>query len=175
MVETPSGAEWQRLSEVYGPLVAKWVERSGAAKADIDDVVQEVLIIVVMRVGEFEHQHPGAFRGWLRAILSNQLKKYFRKNTRLNCRIPIDDICDPASPETQQFDREHDEYLASRAMQIIEQEFETNTWAAFRLQIVDQQRPLDVAAQLGISVNAAIKAKSRVLKRLRESLSQLIE
>ena len=175
LVETPGGAEWQRLSEVYGPLVAKWVERAGVAKADVDDVVQEVLIIVIKRVAEFEHQHAGAFRGWLRAILSNQLKKYFRENTRVPCRIPLADICDPSSPETLLFDREHDQYLAARAMKTIEHEFEPGTWMAFRLQVFEHQRPLDVATRLGVSVNAVIKAKSRVLRRLRESLGQLLD
>ena len=175
LVETPSGAEWKRLSEVYGPLVAKWVERAGVFKADVDDVVQEVLIIVIKRVGDFEHQHPGAFRGWLRAILSNQLKRYFRENARLSCRIQLDDICDPASSETQLLDREHDEYLASRAMQLIEHEFEPQTWLAFRHQVLDHQQPQDVAVHLGVSINAVMKAKSRVLKRLRESLTHLLD
>lgn len=175
LVESPSGAEWHQLSTVYGSLVANWVERAGVPLSDVDDVVQEVLIVVMKRVSEFEHQHPGAFRAWLKAILSNQLKKYFRENVRRTCRISLDNICDTASSDSQLFDREHDEYLAARAMKIIEHEFEPNTWNAFRLQVIENQRPLDVSMQLGISINAVIKAKSRALKRLREALQDLIQ
>lgn len=175
LIESPGGAEWQQLSDMYGPLVAVWVERAGVVAGDVDDVVQEVLIVVFRRVGEFEHEHPGAFRAWLRAILSNQLKKYFRENKRLHSRIPLDSIKTPCSPESRILDREHDEYLAARAMRIIEHEFEPTTWAAFRHQVIDHCRPNDVALRLGISTNAVIKAKSRVLKRLRECLAPLVD
>ena len=175
LVETPSGAEWQRLSEVYGPLVASWVEHAGVAAADIDDVVQEVLIVVLKCVSEFEHQHPGAFRAWLRAILSNQLKKYFRENPRANCRISLEGICEPHSPDSQLFDQEHDQFVAARAMRIVANEFEPNTWQAFQCQVIDNQSPRDVAARLGTSVNAVLKSKSRVLRRLREYLSLFLD
>ncbi len=172
LVETPGGAEWQRLSEVYGPLIASWVEHANVNAADIDDVVQEVLIVVVKRVHEFEHQRPGAFRAWLRTILSIQLKKYFRENPRLNCNMSLDAICDPTSDNSKRLDREHDAYLVVRAMKLIEHEFQPITWISFHLHVVENKRPQDVAAMLEISVNAVIKAKSRVLKRLREMLSE---
>ena len=175
LIDAPGEAEWQRLSDVYGPLLAVWVERAGVAHEEIDDVVQEVLIVVVRRVADFEYQHPGAFRGWLRAILSHQLKKYFREKPRLNCRISLENIEAPGSVESALLDREHDEYLALRAMRIIEHEFEPKTWAAFRKQVIDHSRPHEVARELGISTNAVIKAKSRVLKRLREYLAPQVE
>ena len=175
LVETPGGAEWQRLSEVYQPLIHVWATRAGVASEDVDDVVQEVLIVVIERVSEFEHQGPGAFRGWLRAILSNQLKKYFRQNLRQHCQIPLESICDNRSSDSRLIDREHDEYLAALAMDQIKSEFQPATWSAFWLQVIEQHRPLDVAAQLGMSANAVIKAKCRVLKRLRETLADLLE
>ena len=175
LIETPTSAEWKHLSEVYGPLIAKWVERAGVPKASVDDVVQEVFVVVFQRVGAFDHRHPGAFRGWLRAILANQLKKYFQQHTYVTCQFDIDSICDPGSSDSIAFDREHDEYMVARAMSMIEHEFEPNTWAAFQMQIIDQQRPVDVATHLGMSTNAVVKSKSRVLKRLREYVATFID
>jgi hypothetical protein len=86
-----------------------------------------------------------------------------------------DSICDPSCSESAIYDREHDEYLAARAMRIIEHEFEPTTWLAFRLQVIDNQCPAAVALETGISLNAVIKAKCRVLKRLRAALSTLID
>lgn len=108
-------AEWRHMSEVYGPIIAKWVERAG------------------------------------------------------------DNICDPSSADSIAFDREHDEFIVARAMKIIEHEFEPNTWTAFRMQIVERQRPADVASHLGLSTNAVVKSKSRVLKRLREYVSFFVD
>ena len=73
---TPNMAK--RLLDVYGSLLRTWLSRSGVSPGDHDDLIQEVLMVVVRRVSEFEHRGPGAFRAWLRGILANHLKKYFR-------------------------------------------------------------------------------------------------
>ncbi len=175
LVESPSGADWQRLVEVYSPLLSGWLVRAGVVETDRDDLVQEVLVVVVRRVSEFEHEHPGAFRGWLRAILANHLKKYYRERATRLCEFPLDDLTDPQSVLAQLLDREHDEHLARRMMQAVAQDFTAETWSAFRRQALEGQRPKDVAHELGLSLNAVIKAKSRVLKRLRQELKRLID
>lgn len=175
LIESPDGADWQRLSDLYAPLLRNWAVRAGVPVSDVDDVTQDVLIVVINQVAEFDHRGPGAFRGWLRAILVNQLKAYFRRNSDQSCRLPLDLICDSESNDSKAFDREHDEYLVARAMQLIRHEYESRTWEAFRLQIVDGHRPVHVSEQLGMSANAAVKAKIRVLRRLREVLSEMIK
>jgi len=60
-------------------------------------------------------------------------------------------------------------------MRAVEGDFAPATWAAFRRQVIDGCPPADVAAELGLSLNAVVLAKSRVLKRLREELRGLIE
>lgn len=148
--------------------------RAGVAGADCDDLVQEVLIVVVRRVAEFEYERPGAFRGWLRSILANHLKSYFRHRARHSCDINLDDFTDPKSVIAQLLDREHDEYLARRAMKVVKGDFSPATWCAFRRQVVDCQSPKDVSQELNLSLNAVIKAKSRVIKRLRLELERLV-
>ena len=65
--------------------------------------------------------------------------------------------------------------LAHRALEVARSEFEERTWNAFLRTAVDGARPADVAADLGMTVGAVYKAKSRVLRRLREQLAGLIE
>ena len=175
LVESPSGADWQRLLDVYSPLLSGWLIRAGVAASDRDDLMQEVLVVVARRVHEFEHAHAGAFRGWLRSILANHLKKYCRERAARPCEFQLDDLTDPHSGLSQRLDREHDEYLARRMLQIVEQDFSSETWSAFRRQALEGQRPKEVARELGLSLNAVIKAKSRVLKRLRQELERLLD
>ena len=52
---------------------------------------------------------------------------------------------------------------------------EPATWIAFQRVARDGRRPADVAAELGISVNAVLLAKSRVLRRLRREIHGLAE
>lgn len=60
-----------------------------------------------------------------------------------------------------------------RAVDLIHGEFEENTWQAFWMTAVEERVPADVAADLQITVNAVYKAKSRVLRRLRDELEGL--
>src|SRR5262249_27935734 len=141
---------------------------------DRDDLIQETLVVVVRQVADFEHRGPGAFRAWLRGILANHIRKFFRTRPATPT-IDLDAIADPESVLGRQWDREHDASLAGRAMRLIEHDFAPATWQAFRRQVVEGQPPAEVAAQLGLSLNAVILAKSRILKRLRQELGALLE
>jgi RNA polymerase sigma-70 factor (ECF subfamily) len=46
--------------------------------SDADDLAQDVLSVVVRRIAGFEWRGQGAFRAWLRTILANEVRDYFR-------------------------------------------------------------------------------------------------
>lgn len=174
LAATPDGADWTRLTEQYGPLLQRWLAHTGVPSADRDDVLQEVLLAVVRGIGAFDHRGPGAFRAWLRGILTNQVRKYFRPRPQL-AAVDLDQLATHDSALSRQFDREHDEFWAARALRAVEGDFTPNTWQAFRRQVLDGVAPAQVASELGLSTNAVILAKSRVLRRLRSELHGLIE
>jgi RNA polymerase sigma-70 factor (ECF subfamily) len=174
LTTAPTGHDWGRLVDVYGPVLRGWLARAGVPPGDRDDVVQEVMVVVVRRVGEFDRRGPGAFRGWLRVILTNHTKKYFRDHP-LAPAVDLDAVADPESVLGRLWDREHDEHLAARALRAVEPDFTPATWQAFRRQVVDARPPGEVATELGLSLNAVLIAKSRVLKRLRVELAGLVE
>ena len=170
LATSPTDSDWQKLVNTYAPLLIRWSERAGVASSDRDDLVQDVLIVVLRRVSDFQHRHTGAFRGWLRVIFVNHLKKYFRDQAKNACRFHLDDACDPNSPLSHFFDQEHDMYMAHRAMNVAEKDFSEITWSAFMRQVIEGQSTLQVAQDLQLSTNAVLKAKSRVLKRIRQEL-----
>ena len=59
-------------------------------------------------------------------------------------------------------------------MELIEPEFAPSTWKSFRLLVLEERPAADVAESLGLSVNAVLIAKSRVLRRLRQEGRGLI-
>jgi RNA polymerase sigma-70 factor, ECF subfamily len=172
---SPTESDWKQLLDVYGPLLAGWLARSGVPAADRDDLVQEVLMVVVRRVSEFDRRGPGAFRAWLRGILANHLKKYFRDRPESGPAIDLDAVAAADSVLGKQWDREHDEHLAARALKLVEGDFAPATWAAFCRQVLDGRTAPEVAAELGLTVNSVLLAKSRVLKRLRAELPGLAD
>jgi RNA polymerase sigma-70 factor (ECF subfamily) len=60
-------------------------------------------------------------------------------------------------------------------MQIVQTDFEPATWRAWQAFVVEGRPAKEVAVEVGLTVNAVYLAKGRVLARLREELSGLME
>jgi len=177
----PSEPDWRRLHDVYRPLLHRWAARAGVPGADADDLAQDVMVVVVAEVGGFVRRGDGAFRAWLRGILANRLKAFFRTRDRRpvatgdgDFHAMLHELECPGSSLSVLWDREHDRHVAGQLMLRVQGDFAATTWRAFRLQVLDGQSALQVAEELGLSLNAVLLAKSRVLKRLREELRGLV-
>ena len=180
---SPENEGWNRLADLYTPLIRAWLRRYDVQDSDANDLVQEVLLAVSKDLGKFEHRgQPGAFRGWLKAILINRLRKFWRARDRrpqargdsdIDARLA--QLDDPASEMSRIWDREHDQFVLRQMMALAEPHFEPTTWKAFCRVALDGARPDDVAKEMGISLNAVCLAKSRVIRRLRQEAAGLIE
>jgi hypothetical protein len=62
-----------------------------------------------------------------------------------------------------------------RLLELIEPDFQPATWQAFRRQVIDGISAETVAAELGLTVNAVLIAKSRVLSHLRRNAAGLVD
>jgi DNA-directed RNA polymerase specialized sigma24 family protein len=78
LATAPSDEDWRRLFKLYAPLLGAWLARTGVPAHDRDDLTQDVLLVVVRRVSEFDRRGVGKFRAWLRGILSNRIGDYLR-------------------------------------------------------------------------------------------------
>src|SRR5207249_2443808 len=87
----------------------------------------------------------------------------------------LEELEDPTSGLSRLWDQEHDRHVAEKILEQIEPHFEPTTWQAFQRVARAGSRPADVAVELGISVNAVLLAKSRVLRRLRRECQGLAE
>jgi RNA polymerase sigma-70 factor (ECF subfamily) len=180
---SPESETWNRLVELYAPLLRAWLQKYDVQASDADDLVQEVLLAVSKDLSKFEHRgHPGAFRGWLKAILVNRLRKFWRARDRgPQARVDSDidarlaQLDDPASEMSRVWDRQHDQHVLRQLLTLAEPHFAPSTWQAFSRVALDGARPEAVAQELGISLNAVCIAKSRVLSRLRQESEGLIE
>jgi RNA polymerase sigma-70 factor, ECF subfamily len=183
---------WRRMAKLYAPLVRYWCRKAGLADDAADDLIQETFAAVLRGLPKFERRPDGgSFRGWLRTITRNKLIDYFR-GRRDNAAAaggteaylnlgkladPLADdiaagVLDDAGPADT---REATEtgLVFRAAVDLIRTEFEPVTQQAFWATTVEERPPAEVAAQLGITLNAVYKAKSRVLRRLREVLEGL--
>src|SRR4051794_28869712 len=71
---------WERLVELYAPLVYHWCRRSQLSPEDTADIFQEVFREVAGHIGDFRRDRSGdSFRGWLRTITTNKIRDHFRR------------------------------------------------------------------------------------------------
>ena len=175
---------WQRLTDLYGPLVYSWCRRAGLAPADAADVVQEVFIAVSRAIKTFRRDLPGStFRGWIATITRNKIQDHFRRCATQPMAKGGSDVqqmlqslaaFEEHSVSTEAQSAADRRILLSRAIELVRTEFEERTWRAFWLTTVENRLPVDAAEELGISLNAVYKACSRILRRLREELEGLL-
>jgi RNA polymerase sigma-70 factor, ECF subfamily len=178
----PDPASWQRLVDLYTPLIRDWLRRQAVQPADVEDLTQDVLGTVARELPQFHHDlRRGAFRRWLRTVTVNRLRNFWRA-ARLRPAVggpafeeALDCLADPDSDLSRLWDQEHDRHVVRRLLELIEPEFEPHTWRAFRLLVLDGLPARDVAAALNTSVNAVRIAKSRVLSRFRREIEGLVD
>jgi RNA polymerase sigma-70 factor (ECF subfamily) len=174
---------WDRLVELYAPLLRTWLRKYDVQASDADDLVQETLLAVSKDLKSFDHGgQPGAFRAWLRAILVHRLRNFWRARGRRpqargdsDLERRLEQLEDAASEMSQLWNRQHDQHVAGRLLALAEPHFTPNTWKAFCRVALEGARADEVAAELGMSVNAVFIAKSRVLGRLRQDAEGLLD
>jgi RNA polymerase sigma-70 factor, ECF subfamily len=177
----PDPESWQRLVDLYAPLIRAWLPRYSLQPPDAEDLSQDVLTVLVRELPTFQHDlRPGSFRRWLRTITVNRLRNFWRSGKRRpvtagNVDFLLDQLEEPDSPLCRQWDEEHDRHVVSRLLELLEPEFEPSTWRAFRLLVLEGKPTAEVAAELNMSANAVRIAKSRVLTRFRQEAEGLLE
>jgi RNA polymerase sigma-70 factor, ECF subfamily len=179
-VARPDDAEWNRLQGIYLPLIERWLGRVPGLGSESADLAQEVMVVVFREVPRFDRKREGSFRAWLRQVTVNKIRNDRRKRRRRPAvKLEPSDgflerLSDPNDELAREWDRDHDKHVVQKILAVVQPDFSPTTWNAFQKFGVDGVPAGQVAADLGISENAVILAKARVLKRLREEAGELL-
>jgi RNA polymerase sigma-70 factor (ECF subfamily) len=173
---------WGRLVALYRPLILFWCGRQGVADGDLEDVAQEVLAAVSRDLGAFRRDRlTDSFRGWLRVVTRNQVLAHFRRNQGRpvaeggsDAQRRMQAVADPLGFEDEQ-EKEQMNRLYREGVNQIRREFEEATWRAFWRTAIDERSPDSLVEELGMSSAAIRQAKSRVLRRLKQELGDVLQ
>lgn len=171
---------WERMSAIYVPLVYQWTRRCRLPEEDAADVVQEVFGVLLRRVQEFSGQ--GRFRGWLWTITRNKIRDHIRRRQKQaiaaggstanqHLQQLSDDAPEPWSTGEEQSAAEQG--VTARTVESVRAEFESKTWQAFWMFVVETRTVAEISVALGITKHAVHQSKYRVLRRLREEFEGL--
>lgn len=172
---------WREFLQLYSPLIYGFVRNRGLQDADAADLLQEVLRSVLGAIGRLEYDpQKGGFRAWLFTITRNRLATWLSRRRDVmpagadsGLQELLESHPDRSGLMEEEWEREFQRQLTSRAMQLIEQDFEPRIWKAFWLCAVDGLPTAEVSAMLQMSAGAIYVAKSRVLARLKTEIQRL--
>ena len=168
---------WVRFVELYTPLVYYLVRIEGIPSSDVDDLVQDVFTVLVQKMPEFKYDRRKKFRAWLAKVTRNKCVDFQRRQSHLP-QVGYDpQVSQTHHPDDAELisKAEYCRYVTQRALQLMQAELPPTTYQAIHRHIVLDQPAAEVARQLGMTVNAVYVAKSRVLRRIREELSGLLD
>ena len=167
-------AAWGRFVRLYTPLLFHWLRGTGISEDDAADLVQDVLLVLVKRLPEFQYDRSQSFHRWLYAVTLNLWRDRAKRKPLAQFSNNQAAIDPPAPDDLDSFiDREYREQLAHHAWSILKADFEPTTVCVFQSLVIEDKPAAEVAAKVGLSVGAVYAAKCRVLARLRQELAGL--
>ncbi len=170
---------WTRFVETFSPVVYAWCRKSGLTGHDAADVVQDVFATISSKIHQFDRHRAGAsFRAWMATITRTKLADFYRRRARHPQAQGGTDALNwlQAVPD---FDNDQSSASAlavtvtQRVLALIREEFEPQTWEAFRLTAIENVPAGEVAQRLSLRVSSVYQARCRVLRRLKQRLNEL--
>jgi RNA polymerase sigma factor (sigma-70 family) len=172
----PEPDAWSEFVDRYGPRIVKWSRAWGLQAADIDDVTQSVLAILLVRLRQFQYDPSRSFRAFLRKVTNDTVcdvisarGRVAGANAKLQALAGREARADLARGLEEEFDLE----LLEKATWIVRSQVEPRTWEAYRLTAEEGLSGIEAATRLGMGAGAVYQAKSVVLRRLHEEVRDL--
>lgn len=131
-------------------------------------------MFVVRELPRFNCKRDGSFRRWLGNVVANRLRTNLKKCKRrplvgldgASGDAFVEQLADKKSILSEEWDRQQDKFVLDRLMATSRTDFTMNNWEAFCRCTFNDEAAAMVAADLRISVNAVLTAKSHVLRHL---------
>ena len=179
----PNDDAWFRFHKLYLPFIMKEIQRFPRLASCADDIAQDVLVAVQKSIPEFERQRDGSFRAWLRQTTRHRILSALRVEKRFPALIDFTEEIsnqlyqwtDSSSDASQLWDAEHDKTLLKHVLGLVRLQVSEVDWRAFESYALRGESPAQVAAQLEVEINVVYLAKSRILKKIRQLLYDMVE
>jgi RNA polymerase sigma-70 factor, ECF subfamily len=149
---------WWSFVETYEPFLNHLVSRQGVPPAHVADVTQQVLIAIAKGVARWRDDgQEASFRRWVCHVARNVVINHQEQ--------PFD----PAAEQKYEYE------LIVWAAERVRAEFAASSWQAFWDTMIQQRSVTEVAKELGISPGSIYMSRSRIIKRLREIIAEVMQ
>ena len=167
---------WREFFHIYEPLLYRYARARGLGRENAEELAQQCLALLTEKMPSFEYaKEKGGFKHWLRRVANNKVNDLFKKRV-----VPIAQSGDFRRPQErepspdelweQQWEKRHLQYC----LKLIQGEVAAHTYQAFEYHVIGGWPVTKVAEALEISVDQVYTAKSRVTRRLRTKMRELL-
>ena len=177
-------AAWTEFVELYQPLIENVARKLGMPDHDRQDAIQEVLLHLTKVIS---HWNPDAerasFRGWLYRVSRNLLIRWAQNKdlavigtgqTAIHALLAQHQ--DPAwDQQSAEFDLDFRKQVFMRAAMLIQPRFQSRTWQAFWLTVVEGHSVAETSERLGLQKGSIYVARCRIMAELKTEARRLLE
>lgn len=166
---------WKEFHELYAPLLYRYARSRGLSREDAEEIRSQCLVVVTRKIASFEYdREKGGFKNWLYRIAHGKVVDLLRKRREnIADTNAIQALVDSAPSPDEYWQRhwknEHLKYCVEQARASISKK----NYEAFCMLLFEDASVEEVCDRLEMNPNQVYKAKSRVLQRVREIMSEL--
>jgi RNA polymerase sigma factor (sigma-70 family) len=165
---------WEEFHQRYAAVIVSFARQLGVRSADVDDIVQDVLIGFYSTSPTFVYDPAkGRFRFYLKSCTLHAIQRRAGRDAKFQ-GLPLDQI-DPGALEVDQaWNDIWEQEQLRRAVEELRYEMgTTKTFRAFEMYVILDLPPQDVSEQLGLHIDNVYRAKQSVTRMLREKLNAI--
>ncbi len=186
---------WQDFFDTYGRLIYNVAVKAGLSDTEAQEVVQETIIGVARKIGEFKTDPThGSFSAWLMQLTRWRIADQWRKRGdvgQASCLSgaggatgrhsddtgttdAIERVPDPAGiPLDAVWEEEWEKHLMNAALERVKREVSPRQFQMFDLHVRQELSVAETARTLQASVASVYMAKHRVARLVKKELARL--
>lgn len=180
LADSSDQSAWWSFVEDYEPFLRHMAIRQGVPPQHVGDTTQQVLIAIAGSVSGWKDDGQDAsFRRWLCRVSRNVVIKFMSRQRRQTAGQGGTDaamlIAHHPGESDATLERQYEHELIVWAAGKVQSEFATNSWQAFWATMIDGQSVAEVAQSLSVSPGSIYMSRSRILRRIRETIDEVMQ
>lgn len=168
---------WDEFVDRYGRRIYEWCLHRKLQPADAEDVTQNVLTKLAVRLETFEYNPDLTFRGWLRRITENSLVDFFRERQSRGGgkNQSIEHLNDTAARANlaERLEAAFDLELFEEAKARVRRRVDNRRWLAWEMTAVKNEPGERVAAELDMKIPTVYSSRYQVQKMIADEVQGL--
>jgi len=181
-------SSWQEFFDTYWRLIYSVAVKAGLSDTEAQEVVQETVIGVARKIGEFKADpEHGSFSAWLMQLTRWRIADQWRRRATAGRAVdpanlsddagstgPLERIPDPMGAALDAtWKQEWEKHIMTEALERVKRQVSPRQFQMFDLHVLQQQTVPATARLLQASQASVYMAKHRVGRLLRKELKKL--